>query len=134
MMRYLKTYQEVARELSEGLASGSVTLEEEPMQNEIGGLAALLFEYLPPRKFAFARGGSTSIGLVAGSPKMMIQIDPKAYENLPGDVKASFLQRTKKLREKGVKIKIKDLKGKVFSMSVPDERADDGVVPARSRR
>jgi len=117
MIGLRRTYRDVAKEISEGLASGSVVPESESTENEMGLLAGLLFQYLSPRKVAFVVGDSGSMGMIHSSSQVMIQIDPKAYESLPEDVKARFNKKTQELREKGVKIKIKDLKGKPIDMT-----------------
>jgi len=137
MIAHGRTYQDVAREISDGLASGSVVLEGESTENELGLLAGMLFQYLTPRKVAFVAGRAGSIG--AGSPaaiggisQVMIQIDPKAYEELPEHVKASFNKRTQDLRDRGVKIKIKDLKGKPFYMPESVEMSHNSILRSSS--
>ena len=113
-----RTYQDVAKEISDGLMSGDVVLESEPAQGEMGLLAALVFQHLTPRKVAYTIGAARSMGGVLSKPsQVMFQIDPKEYENLPEDVKARFSIKTRELTQRGVKVIIRDLKGRVIAIS-----------------
>jgi hypothetical protein len=114
MIGLRRTYGEVAKELSEGLRSGQIGLEEVPTMDEMGLLAGLVFQYLAPKKVAFILGATGSAGIVGSHPQIMIQIDPKDYENLPDEAKARFSIKTQELTGKGVKIKFKDLHGNTF--------------------
>jgi hypothetical protein len=114
MIGLRRTYREVARELSEGLQSGQISLDEEPTMDEMGLLAGLVFQYFAPKKVAFVLGATGSAGIVGANPQIMIQIDPKDYENLPNEAKVHFSMKTQELTDKGVKIKFKDLHGNTF--------------------
>ena len=116
MIGFRRTYRDVAKEISEGLTSGDVVLDAESPQNEMALLADFLFHYLAPRKVAFVVGGSGRMGRISGRSQVLIQIDPRAYQSLPEDVKARFHSRTQHLREKGVRIKVKDLQGRPVDM------------------
>jgi hypothetical protein len=118
MIGLRRTYQDVAREISEGLSSGHVILKNDSTQDEMGFLAALFFRHLAPKKVAFVVGASASTGgFSEENSRIMIQLDPENYENLPEEVKASLNLKTRELIEKGVKFKVKDLEGKTIDIS-----------------
>ena len=113
-----RTYQDVAEEISDGLLSGDVLLESEPAEAEMGLLAAMVFQHLTPRRVAYTVGAAGSVGGILSKPsRVMLQIDPKEYENLPEEVRASLSIKTRRLMEKGVKVTVRDLKGRLISIS-----------------
>lgn len=114
MIGLRNTYRDVARELSDGLRSGHVVLEQESTMDEVGLFAGLLFQYFAPRKVAFVVGSASSMGIFGSNSQIMVQIDPKDFEKMPEEVKADFYMTTKDLINRGVKIKIKDLKGNMI--------------------
>lgn len=106
-----RTYHDVAKEISEGLASGCVLLESESIGNEMWQFAGLLVQYLAPKKVAFVVRNTTARGTVGGRSLVMMQIDPEAFESLSEEIKTRFSEQAQDLRSKGVEIKIKDLRG-----------------------
>jgi hypothetical protein len=116
MIGLRRTYSEVAHELATGLESGKLTLENESTDQELSFFAALLFQYLAPRKLAFAVGTIHGIEMLPSNAQLMVQFDPKVYESLPEEVRVAFDTKMQELIERGVKIKAKDLNGKPINM------------------
>jgi hypothetical protein len=106
-----KTYRDVAREISEGLASGSVTLESPEIRSDIGILTAFLFQYLHPTRLAYAITGAAGVGTLAGRPNLTVEIEPEEYEGLPDEVKTRLREQLQELQQKGAEIEIRDARG-----------------------
>ena len=110
MIRACRTYQDVAKELSEGIASGTVTLGEDDQRNALGMLAAFLIRSLSSTRLEY---------LARGLFRMTVEVTEDEFFCLPDHVKLELKERLKELEERGVEVEIKDVGGRTILFARP---------------
>jgi hypothetical protein len=108
------TYQEVAREIAEGLKSGDVVLEEEGTPHELASIAMLFFGFTSPTRLIYTTAAAGGVGRAATSPKLIVDIKEEEILRIPERRRRELSTLIKEMKERGAEIEIRDSGGRII--------------------
>ena len=121
------TYKSVAKELTEGLASGEITLgrEEEASELELGVLAALFAQFTPTRITVVGSAWYTVVNQIGGiqlpsgaqvvsmgHKKLIVEVPPGSLDRLSFEEQTKFFDQLTPYMRQGVEVEITEPAGK----------------------
>jgi hypothetical protein len=108
------TYQEVAREIAEGLGTGEVLLERDETREELASFAWFALNFVHPAKISYIASAAHPAGAatVPGQGKLTMEIAVDEFESLPQEVRNQVLHQSEELRRKGILVEVTDPEGR----------------------
>jgi hypothetical protein len=108
------TYQEVAREIAEGLSAGEVLLERDETREELASFAWFALNFVHPAKISYIASAPHPEGAasVPSQGKLTMEIAPEEFESLPQEVRNQVLHQSEELRRKGIQVDVTDPEGR----------------------